>query len=117
MLEYSIDLDNICFKDVLAYMKVIKYIGKGRLREVLYRRSSGGNGYHIQITIHIPSSFEETIKDFESFTLGLRYLFFDCFGRLKTDIARLYLGQTIDRLAIYKDGNFAGEWKVFYSSE
>ena len=115
LMTFYIDLDDITEKMVMQYLRLIKRIGKWRILQLCYRLSSGGHGYHIRIAMDIPESFKETIKDFDSFKLGLRYLFLDCYGRLKTDIARLYLGQEMDRLAIYKDGKYAGQWKTFYT--
>jgi len=112
---FRLDYDNITCFQLETYLDVILKIGKRRIKKIRSRLSAGGHGFHVEVTIQIPDSLLKTIPSFNSFILGIRYAFNDCFGRVKGDIARMKLDKRVDRLADYKDGKYASEWKTEYS--
>ena len=88
---------------------MIKLLGKKRIKKIHYRHSPSKTGYHLKIIMYIPDWIDEFV-DNDSFLMGMRYICLDCFGRFKADLARKHLSEKMDRLSIYKDGNYSGKW-------
>jgi len=111
---FRLDFDDIEQEQLNVYIDVIKAIGKRRIITIRSRTSAGGHGFHLEITIQVYDSMLRKIKNVDSFILGVRYLLNDCYGRVKGDIARMHLDRRVDRLADFKDGRYASEWKMEY---
>ncbi len=113
---FRLDYDNKTYGQIKRYIEVMLEIGKSRIKTIRSRRSAGGCGFHLEVTMQIPDSILKQIKNPDCFMLGIRYTLMDCYGRIKGDIARLTLNKRVDRLADYKDGRYAQEWKTEYDA-
>ena len=114
---FRLDYDNITRSQLNTYIDVIKAIGKGRIKTIRSRRSAGGHGFHLEITIQVYDTMLRTIKNADCFILGIRYALSDCYGRIKGDIARMHLNKRVDRMADYKDGKYASSWKIEHNDK
>ena len=99
---------------LLNGVKTFKIL-KERVQCIEKRKSSSGNGGHLRITWKCG----DAKFDPEHF-MFMRYFFGDCLGRIQADLKRKqvakYFNQdiVIDTLFAYKDGKWAGKWKIIH---
>ena len=115
------------FDDLESYRGFLSWIKFGlkkldmfakRIQCIEKRYSSSRKGGHIRMVVKCGN--EKFEKEYFIF---FRYFLGDCFGRIQADMQRKviekYFQQSIetDTLFAYKDGKWAGPWKLIYGDK